>query len=181
MENRHHSPDKVYNPLLPGRLEGEQGEFTLNNKTDKIGENGYDHNYLQTEQFIEGTVLTVICIVAVVGNISIWIIVLRSRTLRTITNSFLLTLSAFDLLVSLINMPVTILTIFSGEWILSEAACRWFGFSNMVTLCGSVLSLCNISINRYVMVCRPNSFYRIYTRKKAALFIIGEYFSNIRT
>ena len=131
--------------------------------------------YIHIEQYVEGTILLIICLVAIVGNISIWIIVIRTRPLRTITNSFLLVLSAFDLLVSFINMPVTVLTIFSGDWIFSDDACRIFGFANMVTLCGSVLSLCNISINRYIMVCKPLKFSKIYTKKRAALMIIGKY------
>ncbi|CAG2185737.1 unnamed protein product [Mytilus edulis] len=128
---------------------------------------------ITAEQYIEGILLTFICLVSVLGNISIWIIVLRSRALRTITNCFLLVLSAFDLLVSFINIPVTILTIFSGEWFLSDGACIVFGFTNMVTLCGSVLSLCNISINRYVMVCHPSKFIEVYKRKNVAIMIIA--------
>ncbi|CAC5394496.1 unnamed protein product [Mytilus coruscus] len=126
---------------------------------------------LTAEQFIEGILLTIICFVAVLGNISIWIIVVRSRALRTTTNCFLLVLSAFDLLVSVINIPVTVLTIFYGEWLFSEKTCVGLGFSNMVTLCGSVLSLCNISINRYVMVCHPSKIIEIYTRKNVILLI----------
>ncbi|XP_071136685.1 melatonin receptor type 1B-B-like [Mytilus edulis] len=128
---------------------------------------------ITAEQYIEGILLTFICLVSVLGNISIWIIVLRSRALRTITNCFLLVLSAFDLLVSFINIPVTILTIFSGEWFLSDGACIVFGFTNMLTLCGSVLSLCNISINRYVMVCHPSKFIEVYKRKNVATMIIA--------
>ncbi|XP_063404525.1 melatonin receptor type 1C-like [Mytilus trossulus] len=141
-----------------------------NNKT-LTGRTKYED--ITAEQFIEGILLTIICIVAVLGNISIWIIVLRSRALRTITNCFLLVLSAFDLLVSVINIPVTIATIFSGEWLLSDDACEVLGFSNMVTLCGSVLSLCNISINRYVMVCHPSKFIEVYKRKNVAIMIVA--------
>ncbi|CAG2205417.1 unnamed protein product [Mytilus edulis] len=126
---------------------------------------------LTAEQFIEGILLSIICFVAVLGNISIWIIVIRCRALRTVTNCFLLVLSAFDLLVSVVNIPVTVFTIFSGEWFLSDEACIGFGFTNMVTLCGSVLSLCNISINRYVMVCHPSKFIKVYTRKNVILMI----------
>ena len=131
--------------------------------------------YIHIEQYVEGTILLIICLIAIVGNISIWIIVIRTRPLRTITNSFMLVLCVFDLLVSFINMPVTVLTIFSGDWTFSDDICRILGFANMVTLCGSVLSLCNISINRYIMVCMPLKFSKIYTKKRAALMIIGKY------
>jgi hypothetical protein len=58
-------------------------------------------------------------------------------------------------LVAAANMPVTILTIFSGEWILSEQLCVIFGYSSMITLVLSVMSLCNISIN-------PRTRHRFY-------------------
>ncbi|XP_062602402.1 octopamine receptor beta-2R-like [Saccostrea cucullata] len=121
----------------------------------------------------EGIILTMICFTAIVGNTCMWIIVIRNKDLRTVTNSFLLTLASADLMVSVVNMPVTILTIFKGEWVFSDDACTILGFTNMLTLVTSVLSLCNISINRYIMVCRPTKFKTIYTKRNAALMIAG--------
>lgn len=119
-------------------------------------------------------VLCVIIVTAVVGNISIWIIILTTRALRTITNMFILGLSAADLLVSIANMPLTVVAIFTGEWPLSDFACVVFGYINMLTLVTSVMSLCNISINRYFMVCRPSKYQDIYTKRNAILMITGK-------
>lgn len=128
------------------------------------------------ELVAEGLVLTVICILAITGNTCMWIIVIRNKDLRTVTNSFLLTLAAADLMVSVINMPVTILTIFRGKWMFSETACTALGFTNMLTLVTSVLSLCNISINRYIMVCKPTKFKDVYTKRNAIIMIAGQSF-----
>ncbi|XP_052286629.1 octopamine receptor-like [Dreissena polymorpha] len=43
----------------------------------------------------------------------------------------------------------------------------------MITLVTSVMSLCNISINRYVMVCYPQKFKDIYTVRNSVLMILG--------
>ncbi|XP_061163964.1 octopamine receptor-like [Saccostrea echinata] len=128
-----------------------------------------------TELYIEGVILLIICLVALVGNISVYLIVLRSKKLRTITNFFILGLAAADILVSIGNMPVTVATLFEGNWPLDHTSCLVFGFINMLTLCSSVLSLCNISINRYVMICRPFHSKVIYTKRNAILMIIGVY------
>lgn len=63
------------------------------------------------EKGIEAGVLFIICIVSLVGNISLWFIVLGNRALRTNSNKLVLCLSAADILVSMINMPVTIYSI----------------------------------------------------------------------
>ncbi len=125
------------------------------------------------ERIVEAVILTLIIVVAITSNVSIWIIVLKSKVLRTVTNIFMLGLSAADLLVSIVNMPVTVVTLGLGYWSLSDTACVGFGFTNMLTLVTSVLSLCNISINRYIMVCRPASFKRIYTTRNAIVMITG--------
>lgn len=159
------------------------GDILNNTKRDVIGSgngtadsNNSDLQFSTTELVIEGLILTVICILAVSGNACMWIIVIRNKDLRTVTNSFLLTLAAADFLVSIINMPVTILTIFKGKWVFSDGACTALGFTNMLTLVTSVLSLCNISINRYIMVCKPTKFKDIYTTRNATIMITGELF-----
>ena len=76
-------------------------------------------------------------------------------------------------MVAIVNMPLTTYTIIVGNWNLGYEACVATGFINMLTLVTSVMSLCNISINRYVMVCHPSKFKDIYTIKRAVLMIIG--------
>ncbi|XP_052769272.1 D(2)-like dopamine receptor isoform X2 [Mya arenaria] len=122
---------------------------------------------------IEGIVLSLVICVSVIGNMSLWIVVLRSRALRTLTSMFILGLSTADLLVATVNMPLTVYTIVMGEWNLGYNACVLAGFVNMLTLVTSVMSLCNISLNRYVMVCHPSKFKDIYTVRNAVLMIIG--------
>lgn len=126
------------------------------------------------ELYVEGVILLIICLVALVGNVSVYLIVLRTNKLRTITNFFILGLAAADILVSIANMPVTVASLFTGNWPLDHTSCLAFGFINMLTLCSSVLSLCNISINRYVMICRPFHSKLIYTRRNAFLMILGK-------
>lgn len=141
----------------------------------------YDHLTLadhgatsMAELYIEGTILIIIALVALVGNVSVYFIVIRNKKLRTITNFFILGLAAADILVSVANMPVTAVALFAGNWPLDYMSCLVFGFINMLTLCSSVLSLCNISINRYVMICRPFQAKVIYTQRNAVLMVLGK-------
>lgn len=143
------------------------------NDSDSDGTGQSSEESSDATKVTEAFILCVIIIAAVVGNISIWLIIIMTKPLRTTTNMFILGLSAADLLVSIANMPLTVVAVITGSWPLSESSCVVFGFINMLTLVTSVLSLCNISINRYFMVCRPSKFQDIYTRRNAFLMITG--------
>jgi hypothetical protein len=65
----------------------------------------------QTVRTIQGLVLLVICVFATFGNLSLWIIITRTKALRNASNYLLLCLSLADILVSVINMPITAHTI----------------------------------------------------------------------
>ena len=145
------------------------------NDSDSDGTGQSSEESSDATKVTEAFILCVIIIAAVVGNISIWLIIIMTKPLRTTTNMFILGLSAADLLVSIANMPLTVVAVITGSWPLSESSCVVFGFINMLTLVTSVLSLCNISINRYFMVCRPSKFKDIYTRRNALLMITGNF------
>lgn len=124
--------------------------------------------------YFEGIFLMCLCLTALIGNVCMWIIICKDKSLRTVTNAFILCLTTADLLVAMVNMPVTSYTMLVGEWRLHESACQVFGYINMFTLVLSVLSLCNISINRYIMVCRPMHFKAIYTKRNAVMMKLGK-------
>lgn len=129
--------------------------------------------YSIVERVIEAAILSVIFLVAVTGNLLLWIVIFRRKSLRTTSNALILCLSSADLLVALINMPFTIFTILKGDWVFGEAMCVFFGTLNMITFIASVMSLAAISINRYILIVHPNKFRKVYTKRNTALFIAG--------
>ncbi|GFR90194.1 FVRIamide receptor 1 [Elysia marginata] len=68
------------------------------------------------ERVLEAGVLSLICVTAVVSNVSLWLVVLTTRTLRNESNYLILCLSLADLLVSVVSMPITVATIASSGW-----------------------------------------------------------------
>lgn len=140
-----------------------------------------DELELNDERIVEGCLLTVVSLGAILGNTTLWIIISRNRELRTITNMFILGLTTADLFVAVINIPVTVISLFMGGWPWGDDICRFFGFINMLTLVTSVMSLCNISINRYVMVCKPIYYKRIYTKRNSVFMILRKYFDDFKT
>ena len=146
--------------------------------TSDVTDTDTDNTLTSLEKAVEATILSIIAVVAFVGNVSLWIIVLRNRSLHTASNALVLCLSAADVLVSVINMPVTVLTIARGRWVLSHTACVAIGYITMVTFIGSVMSLAAISTNRYVLVCRAARMKVVYTRRNTTAIIAGGCFCS---
>ncbi|KAK7093889.1 alpha-2B adrenergic receptor-like [Littorina saxatilis] len=134
----------------------------------------YHSHITDAERHVEVVVLSVMSALANMGNISLWTVVLSTRTLRQqANNKLLLSLSLADLLVSVVSMPVTVVTIFLTRWAFSEQMCTVIGFINMLTLVSSVMSLGLISINRYIKICCPQRYRRVYTNINIYLMTLG--------
>ncbi|KAK3799764.1 hypothetical protein RRG08_025379 [Elysia crispata] len=125
------------------------------------------------EKVLEAGSLGLICVTAVVSNVSLWFVVLTSRSLRNESNYLILCLSMADLLVSVVSMPITVATIVSAGWIFSDKMCTALGYINMLAFVSSVESLGVISINRYVKICHPSLFVDVYTTRSAVLMSLG--------
>ena len=124
----------------------------------------------ETASIIEATVLIFICTTSILGNISLFFVFTRRKILRTISNGFLLNLAFADLLVSMLNMPITVVTIIKERWIFGDTACVFFGFITMLSFVSSVMSLAMIAINRYYYVVKWKTYSITFTSKKSALF-----------
>ena len=119
---------------------------------------------------LEVVFLSVICAISVLGNITLVAIFLRKRALRTIANGFLLNLAFADLLVSVLNMPVTIVTIIERRWIFGETACNFLGFTTMLAFVSSVMSLAMIAVNRYYFVVKWKTYRSVFTPRNSVIF-----------
>ncbi|KAH9515560.1 hypothetical protein Btru_011400 [Bulinus truncatus] len=70
----------------------------------------------EAETVLEAVLVGVISAVAVVANVSLFVVILTSRQLRNESNVLILSLSLADLLVSAVSMPLTTATIVFGTW-----------------------------------------------------------------
>ncbi|XP_045455268.1 alpha-1A adrenergic receptor-like [Melitaea cinxia] len=117
-------------------------------------------------------VLFLLIVVTVIGNTLIISAVLTTKRLRTVTNCFVTSLAVADLLVGIFVMPPAIAVHISGRWELGWIFCDIWISLDILLCTASILSLCAISIDRYLAVTRPLSYSRRRRSKKLALTMI---------
>ncbi|XP_049809338.1 octopamine receptor-like [Schistocerca nitens] len=106
------------------------------------------------------------------GNTLIIAAVVTTRRLRTVTNCFVMSLAVADWLVGLFVMPLAVAYHVMGKWHFGWEICQvWISLD--VLLCtASILSLCAISVDRYLAVTQPLNYSRRRRSKKLALLMI---------
>lgn len=124
----------------------------------------------QPTDIIEGVILVFFCTTSILGNLTLFFVVTRRKNLRTISNGFLLNLAFADLLVSVINMPITVATIIEQRWVFGRTACVFLGFTTMLSFVSSVMSLAMIAINRYFYVVQWKTYKSIFTPRRSFIF-----------
>ncbi|XP_023678888.2 5-hydroxytryptamine receptor 7-like [Paramormyrops kingsleyae] len=111
------------------------------------------------EFFFIGVALSIITLVTVVGNSLVIIAVCVVKKLRQPSNYLLVSLAVADLSVALGVMPFAILTdLKGGKWVFDEVFCNIFIGMDVMCCTASILTLCAISIDRYLGITRPLTY-----------------------
>ena len=118
----------------------------------------------------ETTVLCFIWFAAIIGNVSLFVIVYKNRNLHSTNNLFILNLAAAEILVSVLSMPVTVVTIIKEQWVFGDAACVALGFFTILSFIASVMFLGMIAINRYFYIVKWNTYTTTFSKKKAMVY-----------
>ncbi|TRY76425.1 hypothetical protein TCAL_13334, partial [Tigriopus californicus] len=109
-----------------------------------------------------------------IGNFLIILSVLYTPKLRTVTNCFILSLGVADFLVGVTVLPPAILiTHYDGVWVLGWILCDVWISLDILLCTASILSLCAISIDRFLAISRPISYSKMRRSKTLAVKIIS--------
>ncbi|CAG7819108.1 unnamed protein product [Allacma fusca] len=116
------------------------------------------------------------CIIAgtVIGNTLVIAAVATTRRLRTVTNCFVMSLAVADWLVGMFVMPPKVgLHLVDNKWHLGRILCELWISLDILLCTASILSLCAISIDRYLAITRPLAYSRKRRSKRLALSMIS--------
>lgn len=121
---------------------------------------------------IETSTLLLLSLSAIGGNLLVVISMYRNPPLRTVTNYFVVSLAINDILSQVTVMPLVASWFGSSRFVFSLTACTYQAF--MVQSHGtiSVLTISTMAINRYICVCKPGKYKKIFS-KKISMAIIG--------
>uniref|UniRef100_A0A668AAZ3 5-hydroxytryptamine receptor 7 n=1 Tax=Myripristis murdjan TaxID=586833 RepID=A0A668AAZ3_9TELE len=110
-------------------------------------------------QFLIGGVLTMLTLSTICGNLLVVISVCFVKKLRQPSNYLIVSLAVADLSVALAVMPfVSITDLIGGQWIFGQFFCNVFIAMDVMCCTASIMTLCVISIDRYLGITNPLTY-----------------------
>ncbi|XP_078195602.1 D(2) dopamine receptor isoform X4 [Callithrix jacchus] len=135
--------------------------------------NGSDGKVDRPHYNYYATLLTLLIIVIVFGNVLVCMAVSREKALQTTTNYLIVSLAVADLLVATLVMPWVVYLEVVGEWKFSRIHCDIFVTLDVMMCTASILNLCAISIDRYTAVAMPMLYNTRYSSKRRVTVMIA--------
>ncbi|KAL4640077.1 5-hydroxytryptamine receptor 7 [Arapaima gigas] len=106
-----------------------------------------------------GGVLTALTVLTICGNLLVVISVCFVKKLRQPSNYLIVSLAVADLSVALAVMPfVSITDLIGGQWIFGRVFCNVFIAMDVMCCTASIMTLCVISIDRYLGITKPLTY-----------------------
>ncbi|XP_038573366.1 cholecystokinin receptor [Micropterus salmoides] len=110
---------------------------------------------------------SLIFLLSVFGNLLIIVVLMLNKRMRTVTNSFLLSLAVSDLMMAIFCMPFTLIPNILEDFIFGGAMCKTVSYFMGISVSISTFSLVAIAIERYSAICNPLKSRSWQTRSHA--------------
>ncbi|XP_061881980.1 alpha-1D adrenergic receptor [Entelurus aequoreus] len=125
-----------------------------------------------------GLSLALFILLAMAGNVLVILSVLCNRHLRTVTNFFIVNLAMADLLLSMVVLPFSASLEVLGCWVFGRVFCNIWAAVDVLCCTASILSLCVISVDRYVGVKHCLKYPAIMTERRAGAVLVLVWLSS---
>nr|AWJ76131.1 neuropeptide receptor 4 [Ascaris suum] len=112
-----------------------------------------------------------IIVLGIFGNLCVILAIARTRSLQTVPNLFIFSLSCSDVVVCCISATITPITAFKKEWLFGVTLCSIAPFIAGISLCFSTFTLTAISVDRFLLICFPMK--NALTKSHALILIAG--------
>ncbi|CAG0906553.1 unnamed protein product [Darwinula stevensoni] len=111
-------------------------------------------------------VFALFVVLTVSGNVLVLVVIKVTSSMRSPTHLLMGNLAVSYIVTGILVLPFSALIQFGGEWKFGHALCRIWVFLDKLCCGATVLSLCVISVDRYIGVSRPLSHDRIMSRSR---------------
>ncbi len=118
-----------------------------------------------------GVLLGTLSLLTVIMNLLVLFAVRKERTLHTVGNLYIVSLSIADLIVGATVMPLNLVYLLEDEWKLGRVICQFWLVMDYVASTASIFSLFILCLDRYRSVRHPLRYLKYRTRGKATLLI----------
>ena len=161
-----------WNTTAEGMVVNDTGGNTTS--ADCLSTDPGDTTYGQVlwSSILAGIALCVIIMMTICGNILVIVAIVINPHLRITTNYFILNLAIADLLLGTTVLPFSASLEVVNHWIFGQFVCNIWAALDVLCCTASIMSLCVISIDRYIGVTRPLQHSNIMTEKRGVIIII---------
>jgi hypothetical protein len=128
---------------------------------------------------VTGALLTSIISMTISGNVLVLLAVFVNSHLRSTTNIFIVNLAVADLLLGTTVLPFSASKEIVNYWAFGQTFCDIWAAVDVLCCTASIMSLCVISIDRYIGVTRPLQHSSIMTEKRAILIVLAVWILSI--
>ncbi|XP_008317788.1 histamine H1 receptor [Cynoglossus semilaevis] len=120
-----------------------------------------------------GVFLGSLSLITIIMNLLVLYAVRRDKSLHTVGNLYIVSLSVADLIVGATVMPLNVVYLMEDEWKLGHAVCQFWLIMDYVASTASIFSLFILCLDRYRSVRQPLKYLKYRTRGKASVMISG--------
>ncbi|XP_017530024.3 5-hydroxytryptamine receptor 6 [Manis javanica] len=123
-----------------------------------------------------GWVAAALCVVIALtaaANSLLIALICTQPALRNTSNFFLVSLFTSDLMVGLVVMPPAMLNALYGRWVLARSLCLLWAAFDVMCCSASILNLCLISLDRYLLILSPLRYKLRMTAPRALALVLG--------
>ncbi|XP_061544487.1 LOW QUALITY PROTEIN: histamine H1 receptor [Phycodurus eques] len=118
-----------------------------------------------------GVSLGFLSLLTIIMNMLVLYAVKREKSLHTVGNLYVISLSVADLIVGTSVMPLNLVYLLEDEWKLGRAVCQFWLIMDYVASTASIFSLFILCLDRYRSVRHPLKYLKYRTRGKASIMI----------
>ncbi|XP_022086915.1 G-protein coupled receptor 54-like [Acanthaster planci] len=117
-------------------------------------------------------VFGIITIVGLLGNVSVVVVIARNRSMRTVTNFFIMNNAITDMVFIVICAPITASQFILTDWIYGDFICKTVAFMQYVSVQASCSTITAMTIDRYMVVLHPMKSLHTRTVRRATFINI---------
>ncbi|KAF8381865.1 npr-7 [Pristionchus pacificus] len=108
-------------------------------------------------------------VTSLIGNFLVLLVVILRRQTRTVTNLFISSVSAADLVITFVSLWATPMAFYERRWIFGEVMCYVVSAIQGASLIWAPFTLAAIAVDRYMLVSSP---YKPQMSPKTSLLVI---------